>query len=226
MCCIAALFKLSLLAADDESEWEFVKRIDHIDIYRRSLTGYDIDEFKGVREDRVRLEILGAVLENIPNYVNWIDHLEESRIVAKDDEDHMIIYHRYKAIWPFYDRDCIAEVNIRRDYENGKFIIEINSIDRPLVPPKKRTVRIPLYEGLFVFEYVDREHTQETYMAKLDFGGVIPEWFCNLLSREIPYKTLKGLAEESLRKEYVKSAESSELKRKIEESIENGFLVE
>jgi len=213
-----------LCAAEDPEGWSLSKSTDKMKLYRRPLQGFDIDEFKGICEDKVRIEVLGAVLENIPNYVNWIELLVESKIIKKNDEDHMIIYHRYDAMWPLDDRDCIAKVEVKRDYKTGKFTINLDSINEPLVSLKKNTVRIPVYSAKIIIEYIDREHTKETYIGKVDLGGVIPAWLSNLLNQEIPFQMLGGLSKESQKKENIEAAKDSILKTKIEESIARGFL--
>lgn len=192
-------------------------------MYGRPISGSPIDEFKGICESKVRLEVVGAVLENIPGFVNWIDYLAESRVILRE-EDHYIAYQLYDVIWPFSDRDCIAEINVNRDYTTGKFLIRIYSMEDPLVPLKANTVRLPEYAAEFSVEYIDREHTRLTYTAKLKFGGYVPVWFGNLLSREIPYRVLNGLIGEARKKEYRITAENSDLKKNIEASIARGNL--
>ncbi len=219
-----AALNITAYAQSEGDPWTLSKKTESITLYRMVVPGLDIDAFKGVCEYKVRLEVVGAVLENIPGYVKWIYSLTESRVVEKKNEDHLLLYHLYDVIWPFSDRDIVGEAAVERDYQTGKFVIRLHSISDPLVPLKENTIRVPAYTGTFIVEYIDREHTRITYIAQIDFGGAIPKWFGNLLSGEIPYKMLTGLINETQKKEYIKAAETSELKRRIEESLKNGNL--
>ena len=222
--CLTLMLSLPLSAQNDPAGWRLAKETQKIKVFRRPVAGYAIDEFKGVCQDRVRLEQVGTVLENIPGYVNWVNYLVESRVIRRFDEDNMIVYHRYNVIWPFDDRDCVARVHVKRDFKTGRFVIRITSISDPLVPVRKGTVRIPDYRGRFVIDYIDRAHTRATYIARMDFGGSIPAWFGNLLSREIPFQMLDGLISAAKKKENIDAAEKSSLKQKIEDAIRKGDL--
>lgn len=221
---ILAFLKLSAYAQGEGGQWTLSKETKTITVYRKSVPGLDIDAFKGVCEHRVRLEVLGSVLENIPGFVKWIDYLTESRVVKKNNENHLFLYQRYDVIWPFSDRDCVGEVHVDRNYKAGKFEISIHSVSNPQVPLSEDVVRLPVYIGTFIIEYIDRENTRITYIGKFDFGGFIPAWFSNFLSSEIPIRMLNGLIKEALKEEYIRAAETSELRRKLEESIKNGDL--
>ena len=215
---------ISAYAESEKASWTLSKKTGAIAVYQKPVPGLAIDAFKGVCEQQVRLEVVGAVLENIPGYVKWIYSLSESRVIEKKNEDHLLLYQLYDVIWPFSDRDIVGEATVERNYQTGKFVIRLQSISDTRVPLKNNTVRVPAYTGTFIVEYIDREHTRITYNAQIDFGGAIPKWFGNLLSREIPFRMLTGLMDETKKKEYIKAAETSELRRKLEESIKNGNL--
>jgi len=222
--CIFSCFNQIGYADNEGGPWTLSKKTEIITVYRMAIPGLDIDAFKGVCEYPVRLEVLGSVLENISGYVSWIDSLIESRIIKKIDKNHLFLYQRYEAVWPFSDRDCVAEVNVDRNFQTGQFTIRIHSISGLLPPLTDGTVRLPAYEGTFLIEYIDREHTRITYIGKIEFGGNIPNWLGDFLSSEIPFITLNGLIQEAQKKKYIKIAETSELKRKLEESVQKGIL--
>lgn len=206
-----------------QGKWELVKKTEKIRVYRRSVKGYDIDEFKGVSHNKARIEVIGTVLEDIPAYKEWLEYMSESRVVKKIDENNMIIYQRYNAMWPFHDRDCLIKISVKKDFNLGKVYINMDTTDDPAVPLRKKTVRITELTGRIILEYIDREHTRVEYMAKFNFGGSIPAWQSNMLSKEIPYKMLDRLSKVIKKKKYKEAANNSEYKKRIEESQKNKY---
>ncbi|MCP4351823.1 MAG: hypothetical protein GY795_40695 [Desulfobacterales bacterium] len=216
---VLVMFLLLPASSYGSGKWELVKKTGKIKVYRRSVKGYDVDEFKGVSDNNARIEVIGIVLEDIPAYKEWLEYMSESRVIRKIDEDNMIIYQGYNTMWPFHDRDCLVKINIKKDFNLGKIYINMNSINEPDVPLRKKTVRITELTGRIVLEYIDREHTRVEYVGRFNFGGSIPAWQSNMLSREIPFRMLDRLGKQVKKKKYKQAAERSEYKKKIEESI-------
>jgi len=209
---------------ESQGNWEFVKKANGIEVRRRMSGGHATGEFKAVCETDSRIEAIGMVMADIPGQTKWVEYLEQSRVIQKMSEDHFIIYQYYDFIWPLYDRDCVAEVIIQRDYSKGMAHVRVQGIPWKDIPLGKRTVRLVKWDSEILLEYLSRNRTRITYTAEYNLGGTMPDWLEDILSREIPYRYLHQLVREARREEHQNAADTLIHGKKIEEAIREGRL--
>ena len=225
--CIIIIFLLimPLSLSIAQNGWELVKDADNIVVYRRQVNSDTAGEFKAVCEIDARIEEIATVLENISGQKEWVEYLLESRLIKTMGENKMLLYHLYDFIWPLQNRDCVAEIAVQENYRAGSINIIMTGINSDSVPLKKRTVRIPEWKSQLRLEYLNRERTRAVYVSQFDLGGYLPDWLAAVLSREIPYRFLKRLGLEAQKEKYKVPAQKSEYRRRIEESIKMGYLL-
>lgn len=212
------------LAANGPSPWELVRRDKNMTVFKRVYPGSSIYEFKAVAEDRARLEIVGVVLEDYPGYGSWIDYLVESRVVSQKDENHLVLYQRYKGSWPVDDRDCVTRVTIDRNYRTGRILVRMEAVKEPLVPLMKNTVRITDMTGSIMLEYVSREVTRGSFSMRLDFTGSMPVWLGNLITEQIPIRALEGLGRQAKNPARIRAGRESKYRALIDGLVRQGVL--
>ena len=215
---ILIIFFQSVDIYAEVKQWKMIKEKDNIKTYIRPSNG-KIKEFKGEGIDNVRFEVISEVLLDIPGYINWIDYIKESRIIKRINDDYLIVYQCFDIPWPFNDRDCIVEVKIERDYKKGIFKARFHSLKENMIPMKKSVVRINNLTGDVELVYIDKVQTKGYFSEWIDFGGNIPAWLTNLLSKNIPFHVLTRLRKECKESKRKEEADKSPIKKKIEELI-------
>lgn len=219
--CAGAVVARALAA---EPAWEQVDDKDGIRVYTRPIPGVDFNEFKGVTVIHARIEVLGMVLRDIPQYPDWFADCKEAQVVERFDDNNVVLHFVQDAPWPVSDRDVVLKVNTDVDYTKGRAVIKMASVDDPRVKPKPDRVRMRSMTGSFVLEYLAREKTRVTYVIRADPSGTLPGALANTASRAYPYETLRGMRRMARRQKYVDLADASQDKQIIERLLAEGAL--
>jgi len=208
-----------------QSQWTKVSESSGITVYTRPVKGSDLNEFKGITIINARLEVVGEVLRDIDNYTAWVADIKESSIIKKYNSDKMIIRLLQTAPWPVNNREMILTINSTNNYNKGIADIRFYAIELNDRPINKGTVRITDMDGSYYLEYISREKTRVTYTVRSNPGGALPSSIANMASRELPLRTLKGMATMVKQTKYIQLGNQSIDKNKIEEAIKNGQLL-
>jgi hypothetical protein len=217
-------FSDTLFSDQSVGKWEKIKTTKQFEIYKRSVKGYNIDEFRAVGQAKTKIEVLGVILDDIPAYTKWIQYLEESRVVKEYSANSFVIYQKFNFKWPFDDRDCFIKVDVKKNYRKGLFIINLESINHKNYSEKEDIVRIKNLSGKIVLKYKQRALTKGTLQMRLDLEGYIPDWLNNKIAEQIPYRALRSLSKQSKKDFYIKKAKKSVYRKKIEQAIRSGYL--
>jgi len=199
-----------------EDEWELYKDKKGIKLYRRSVNGSRIKEFKGVTVLDERVEVIAMILRDIPGYTKWMLDCKKSEIIEKIDENNMIIYYLQKTLWFVKDRDVVLKATTKMDWESGSFTVDVRSIENPRVPLKKGLVRMTKMTGKWFIEYIDREHAKVTWTIMINYAGSIPAFLVNAYLKNIPYKTLWRMKQIAKEKKYIEAANKSPFKKMVD----------
>jgi len=184
---------LAPAAASPESGWKLALQKDGIEVSTRDVPGSDLDEFIGTTVIEASVNVIEAVIDDVPTAPQWMADCKEARTIRKIDENSSVVLNITKTPWPAYDRETLLISKKQRDAKEGTVKFEFHSVNDPAVPVGKKNVRIPAIEGQWVLIPVDEEHTKVTYTVKSNPGGSIPKFIAKQRSRDIPYKTLMGL---------------------------------
>ena len=73
-----------LLAADPgglfaQEQWKSVSDDNGVAIYSRKVAGHEVSEFKGITHINQPIEVIGAVLAEIPDYTEWFFKCQQAR---------------------------------------------------------------------------------------------------------------------------------------------------
>jgi len=79
---ISALIILCLLlltaVVSAESKWKYIYTRDGIDVFQKSFPGTSVRAFKGIGFVDAKLEVVNAVIRNIPAYPMWVARCKEA----------------------------------------------------------------------------------------------------------------------------------------------------
>lgn len=181
------------VVASSESEWTLVLQRDGIEVFTRTVTGSDLDEFLGTTVIDAPVNVIEAVIDDVPASPQWMAYCREARIIRKIDGNSNVVLNVTKTPWPVWDRETLVLSTKQRNAKTGAVIFKFHSVNDPAVPVGKKNVRIPAVDGQWVMSPVDEERTTVTYTVKSNPGGSIPKFTATQRSRDIPYRTLLGL---------------------------------
>ena len=175
------------------SDWKLAIQKDGIEVSTRPVAGSDFDEFMGSADIDASIDIVYAVLKDIPAATQWMSDCKENREIRKIDEHTSVQFNVTKSPWPVSDREALFIVTEKKDEKTGKITFEFHETNDPSVPVEKGNVRMPEISGQWILTPINPDHTKVIYTVKSNPGGSVPKSLANLKSKEIPYKTLMGL---------------------------------
>lgn len=173
---------LMLLSSSPEPRWEEAAKKKGITVYFRQRAGSSVSEVKAVGLVDAPPSAVWKVIRDYPNYPKQMPYVEESRVVASEEEGKVLaVYCVINA--PFVDRrDYVIRVRDESDWRDGKgFMKSTWTTANELTPkPKNDVVRVKIAEGHWLLE--PRENGQKTfatYYLNTDPGGSLPKWIVN-----------------------------------------------
>ena len=188
------------------SDWKLAIQKDGIEVSTRPVKGSDLDEFMGTADIDASIDVVYAVIKDVPAATQWMADCKESREIRKIDEYTSVQLNVTKTPWPVWDREALCLVTEKKDEKTGKITFDFHETNDPPVPVGKGNVRMPEISGQWVLIPINRDRTKVIYTAKSNPGGSIPKAIANLKSKEIPYNTLLGLRMMVKKDKYKKAA--------------------
>jgi len=141
------------------------------------------------------LEVILEVFKDIPSFPQWYGFCKEIRLLKQEGEDRRIIYFVLETTGPVKDRDMVIDARDTKDLQAGRALISMSAFKEDYVPRVGKYVRMTEMTGSAALVRVDADTTNVVYTVKADPAGYIPSFISNMLQKEQPYLTLKGLRE-------------------------------
>ena len=191
---------ISLLSADPgglfaQAQWKSVSNDNGVAIYSRKVAGHDESEFKGITDIDQPIEVIGAVLAEIPAYTGWFFKCLQAEKIPQISSTtyNFMVYITLDAPWPLWPRDVLYDVKIRIDMASGKVDVRGKAVPEPVVPIQKDHVRITDSELHWVLERIDLHQTRIIFIMRTDAGGSVSGYWSDLGSRKTIYHSLINL---------------------------------
>jgi hypothetical protein len=144
-----------------------------------------------------------SVLDDGERKQEWMPSIRKIIELEKPNKKEKISYYRYKAPWPLSERDFIVHNIGDFDLKSKTVTVNIKSVEHPKDPSPTDTVRGISYDGYSKIRYIN-ETTTEVEMAFLnDFKGSIPTFLINYVQSKWPYKFMKNLKIQLLKKDII-----------------------
>ena len=175
------------------SAWKPIYNKEGIQGYERPVPGSNLKEFKAEGIVNARLDVVDAVIADIPNYPKWMGLVFESRLIQDISDKQKMVYLCFDSPWPVEDREVIATSTIEADPANGKFFIRFEAAKDPPVPERKGRVRIKQFTGAYTLEYVSKDKTKVSYSHISHPGGSLAVSAFNMTVQWLPLKNVAGL---------------------------------
>jgi hypothetical protein len=192
------------------SDWKLAIQKDGIDVSTRPVKGSDFDEFMGTADIDASIDVVYAVIKDVPAATQWMADCKENREISKIDEHTSVQFNVTKSPWPVSDREALVIVTEKKDEKTGKITFAFHETNDTSVPVGKGNVRMPEISGQWILTPVNQDHTKVIYTVKSNPGGSLPKSLANMKSKEIPYNTLMGLKMMVKKDKYKKVAKSRE----------------
>jgi hypothetical protein len=205
----AAVLLVAAAAPAAAGEWERFVHEDGVAGYFRAVPGSRVLEIRSVVVVDARIEVVGAVLRDVPGLKRPGSSCTDARFVRMTDRDHYTFYVSYAVPFPFQDRDAVVRVHNRYDLDHGRVIAGLRAVPDPAVPVDPDKVRIGEFEAQFVIEYLGRERTGVVYTSRVDPGGNVPAFVANHVARASVLDNARALRRAVTHAEYAERAAAS-----------------
>ena len=204
--------------------WTQIKDSSGIKVYERPVTGTDLMEYVGVTTIDAKMEVIGEVLRDIPQFRLWVADCYGAQIEKQYDRNTFVMYMVLKP--PIIEeRDIILKDKTVYDYDNGKAVINFFCTDEVKIPLEKKRTRVTVMNGVFDMEYLGRNKTKFVYRLKVDPAGDIPKKVAYSVMKSYPYDTLKGLKKVVTDKKYSNAAVGTNEEKQINVRANNETAV-
>jgi hypothetical protein len=191
-------------------EWKLIADKDGITLYAREVSGHSEFEFKGVCLVNQPLEVIGAVLSDIPSYPKWFFKCIESEKIPVENTSELNFY-LYIALdtpWPFSDRDVVYKAKVDIDYALGKVVIQSTALTEQFVPLRRGYVRITDSEHQWILERVSSERTRITFINRTNAAGSFANYISDPGTRDTTVYSLKNLIDRAKDPKYAKAGKN------------------
>ena len=203
---IVVFLLVSASGLQAQEQWTLKKDAEGIKVYTRPVAGSAANEFRGVADIDAPIEVIVEVFKDIPSFPQWYGFCKEIKLLKQDSENHRIIYFVLETPGPVKDRDMVVDAYDTFDRQAGKATIALNAVKDENVPRKAQYVRMTDVGGGMSMTRIDRNRTHVIYTVKADPAGYIPAFVSNVIQKDQPFLTLKGLREMVKKDGYYQSA--------------------
>jgi len=210
------------MAGAQHGQWEFVMSKDGIDTYRMTHPGTNVCTFKGVGFVDAKIEVVGAVIRDIPAYPQWVAKFKKTTILKTIDWNTYIFHAVVRTPYPYKNRDFVIENQTKYNYDNGSALLSFRSANSFNYPEQKGCLRLTELRGEYYFEYFGRNKTRVTYQYRSNPGGNIPVALANEVEIKFyPYITLAGLRKMVKNKKYIEAGLKSPEHQLVERMLDS-----
>lgn len=189
-----------------EEGWKNAKQGEGITVYTKPVPGSDFKEFMGITDVDAPMEVLLALFKDIPSFPQWFGFCRDIRVEKDISDAHKLVYFILATPWPVKDRDMIIDVKFDVHQGQGRAVITMNALKDELVPVQSKYVRMTHLIGKCTLTRIDADTTHVVYMVDSDPGGNIPVSVNNMLAKDQPFLTLKGMKEMGKKDVYYEKA--------------------
>lgn len=184
-------------------QWIQVSEENGIEVSRREFQGEGLYEFRGIGDVKSSIPKILALLVDVKRMPEWVDGCTESQLLErffpKHSEDlagsYQVEYGVQSVPWPLTDRDYILKSTLSFQLGNGKIqdqvFLKSVTVPHKAKPVVEDLVRITKMTTEIRLTRVSDHVTEMEFRALVDPAGWIPDWIVNLVSRDVPYKTLE-----------------------------------
>lgn len=180
-------------AALSDTPWKEIDNKDGIQTFKREIPGSPILAFKGIGTIPFPIARVASVLIDDKRAKEWVDAVEETRIVREISKFEVIAYTHVRTPIIMRDRDFVSHVKLDINKDKKSVILSYEPATDPLVPPSK-FIRGEMMESSFVLVSKNGDtETEVTAEIHADPKGAVPKWVINLFQKFWPRQTLESL---------------------------------
>lgn len=180
-------------AASADPPWEKFDERDGVAVFRREVAGSPIIALRGEGVVDAPLLRVASVLIDTTRSTEWIDRLDEIKVVRKLSEDEEIHWTHITTPVVLKDRDFVFNIKLELDPPNKKLMLNYHSV-YDSGAPQTDFVRGEFKFGTFTLTSIDGgKKTKVLAQVLADPKGSVAKWIVNLVQKDWPYKTLTAL---------------------------------
>ena len=191
----------SFCAETTEIQWKQVKDQHGIQVYTRTIEGFNIIEFKGITRIETSMASLLALIRDIEATPQWVANCTESKILKRISDNETYTYSLSNAPWPVQNRDAVVHNVISIDPKTS--VVTVRQTGHPdYMKEKKKVIRVRRLEGFWQFTPKEQGQIEVVYQLLSDPSGKIPAWLINASIVSQPYETLLSMKKIVRQKKY------------------------
>jgi hypothetical protein len=224
LCFYATLFLSHSSGAEQKLNWKLVKSDGVYQTYTSEQPGSRFIASRCVTIMNARMDEIGMVLRDFANFSTWLQDCSTSKLLKTvDDEKDIFIFYLIQDVPILPDRDMVLKSNVVLNYQKGWCFVGVKSTNDFTYPTPKGMVRM-LFDGSFLLEYIDKDHTRVTYTIVPDLGGRVPGMMANPIIKDLPRKSLMKMKVRVAMPQYIESAKKSKYRKMIDEAVKKGYI--
>jgi hypothetical protein len=215
----------SLAQTADKYQWKLEDTDDGCQAYTSKVAGKEYIAAKATCVVPARMEVIAAVLKDIPNYPAWMNDCKETKVLKVVDEENEVYILWFRQHIPLLtDRDMVLKSNAMIDTNKISGHVTVELTKELNYDAGEGYVRMPSFSCDFLLEWVDREHTKVTFTIDPDLGKGIPRGIANSTIKKTPYKSLQGMKKIVKLEKYIDNSKTSRYAKMIEDGIKEGTI--
>jgi hypothetical protein len=193
------LFGIGFIAAGTShaasGEWVFIDNSQGVTIHSRELAEHPESEFKGTRIFTQPIEVIGAVLADVPSYPLWFFNCIQARKISGKSSTNLnfLIYIVVKTPWPLWNRDVIYATETRVDIPSGKIRVWGKALQDAAIPIREKHVRVTDSTLEWMLERLDDSRTRVSFTKRINAGGNIGSYLSDVGCRKTIFESLVNL---------------------------------
>jgi START domain len=196
--CIALTVLLAHLS--HASEWYTVdSTTDGIQILRKKVDDSTLVAFRGIGVIEAPLPLVATVIFDTNRRLEWIEGLDDSKIIRRGDEDSFVEYDHIDMPIFMKDRDFVSKIIMSFDLSKNEMVFHYQPSDDPSAP-RTNYIRGELIDATFILSSIDDgKKTRVDASFLCDPKGSIPKWLVNFFLKDWPKTTFRNLRKEVLK---------------------------
>ncbi len=197
---IFILFIILLMAAGTtiaaEEKWRFIEKDQGVTIHSRRVDGHAESEFRGTEIINQPVEVIGAVLADIPSYTRWFFKCIRARKIPDRTSTnlnfqlHIVI----ETPWPLWNRDAVYAARTRIDVLSGKITVQGTALPNTPVPVSEHHIRVTDSALQWVLERLDDNRTMVSFTERINAGGNLGSYLSDAGCRKTVFESLLNLS--------------------------------